>query len=72
MQYQHLVFEEFGSTLQPMLNVFNGYQAELDGAIVSEFADVVYRFGHSMLGESVDRFDPNFKVIGSNGVRGLD
>ena len=72
MQYQHLVFEEFGRTLQPMLNVFNGYQAELDGAIVSEFADVVYRFGHSMLGESVDRFDPNFKVIGSNGVRGLD
>ncbi|MCP9908017.1 VCBS domain-containing protein, partial [Cyanobium sp. BA5m-21] len=72
MQYQHLVFEEFGRTVQPMLNVFNGYQAELDGSIVSEFADVVYRFGHSMMGESVDRFDQNFKVIGSNGVRGLD
>ena len=72
MQYQHLVFEEFGRTVQPMLNVFNGYQAELDGAIVSEFADVVYRFGHSMMGESVDRFDQNFEVIGSNGLRGLN
>jgi VCBS repeat-containing protein len=72
MQYQHLVFEEFGRTVQPMINVFNGYNAELDGAIASEFADVVYRFGHSMMGESVDRFDQNFEVIGSNGVRGLD
>ncbi len=72
MQYQHLVFEEFGRTVQPMLNVFNGYNAELDGAIVSEFADVVYRFGHSMMGESVDRFDQDFGVIGSNGLRGLD
>ena len=72
MQYQHLVFEEFGRTVQPFLNVFNGYNAELDGAIVSEFADVVYRFGHSMLGEFVDRFDQNFEVIGSNGLRGLD
>ena len=72
MQYQHLVFEEFGRTIQPVINVFNGYNAELDGAIVSEFADVVYRFGHSMMGESVDRFDQNFEVIGSNGVRGMD
>jgi VCBS repeat-containing protein len=72
MQYQHLVFEEFGRTIQPVINVFNGYNSELDGAIVSEFADVVYRFGHSMMGESVDRFDQNFEVIGSNGLRGLD
>ncbi len=29
--------------------------ADLDPAITAEFAHVVYRFGHSMLGDSIDR-----------------
>src|SRR5262249_35633076 len=32
-------------------------------AIVAEFAHTVYRFGHSMLTETVDRFDPNFNPV---------
>ena len=63
MEYQHLVFEEFGRKVQPMINVFSGYDTSVDPAIVAEFAHVVYRFGHSMLTESVDR---KF----SNGARG--
>src|SRR4029450_12273265 len=35
----------------------------INPAIVAEFAHVVYRFGHSMLTETVDRFDPDFNVI---------
>ncbi|NOT40385.1 MAG: heme peroxidase, partial [Alphaproteobacteria bacterium] len=64
MQYQHLVFEEFGRLIQPNIDVFLGaqinYDANIDPSIVAEFAHVVYRFGHSMLTETFDRLDPNF------------
>ena len=63
MQYQHLVFEEFARKIQPNINVFlvpDGFDATLNPSIVAEFAHVVYRFGHSMLTESIDRFDPGF------------
>ncbi|WP_244640501.1 peroxidase family protein [Aureimonas glaciei] len=63
MQYQHLVFEEFARKIQPQINVFlvpDGFDTTLDPAIVAEFAHVVYRFGHSMLTESIEQFDPAF------------
>lgn len=60
MQYQHLVFEEFARKIQPGLGLFESYDVTIDPAIASEFANVVYRFGHSMLTETVDRYDPNF------------
>jgi Ca2+-binding RTX toxin-like protein len=67
MQYQHLVFEEFARKVQPQVDVFlmegQGYDSTIDPAIVAEFAHVVYRFGHSMLTETVDRFDPNFNLV---------
>ncbi|HEY3187994.1 MAG TPA: peroxidase family protein, partial [Solirubrobacteraceae bacterium] len=55
MQYQHLVFEEFARKIQPQVNVFAGYNTDIDPAIVAEFAHTVYRFGHSMLTETVAR-----------------
>ncbi len=59
MEYQHLAFEEFARKVQPMVNLFGeggtGYHSNLDPAIRAEFAHAVYRFGHSMLTESVDR-----------------
>ena len=67
MQYQHLVFEEFARTVQPLVDEFLaplGYDTTIDASIVAEFAHTVYRFGHSMLTETVDRFDPDFNVIG--------
>ena len=71
MQYQHLVFEEFARKVQPQVDVFlaegQGYDTTIDPAIVAEFAHVVYRFGHSMLTETVDRFDPDFDLV--NGER---
>ncbi|WP_079202276.1 peroxidase family protein [Pseudomonas sp. CC6-YY-74] len=64
MQYQHLVFEEFARTMQPQIDLFTGptqgYDADIDASIVAEFAHTVYRFGHSMLTETIDRLDPNF------------
>jgi Ca2+-binding RTX toxin-like protein len=62
MQYQHLVFEEFARKVQPFVNVFVNYDGELDPAILGEFAHTVYRFGHSMLNESVDRYDADYNA----------
>jgi Ca2+-binding RTX toxin-like protein len=58
MEYQHLAFEEFARKVQPMVNVFSGYDTSIDPAISAEFAHAVYRFGHSMLNETVARRSP--------------
>jgi Ca2+-binding RTX toxin-like protein len=65
MQYQHLVFEEFARRIQPNVDpfVFTN-SADLDPSILAEFAHTVYRFGHSMLTDSVDRLDNNLNVVG--------
>ena len=62
MEYQHLVFEEFARKMQPGLGLFNSYDVTIDPSIASEFANVVFRFGHSMLNETVDRYDANFNA----------
>lgn len=56
MEYQHLVFEEFARKVQPDVDafVFNP-SVDVNPAIFAEFAHVVYRFGHSMLTETVDQ-----------------
>jgi Ca2+-binding RTX toxin-like protein len=75
MQYQHLVFEEFARTISPMIDPFFAptqvYDTGLDPSIVSEFAHQVYRLGHSMLTETVDRFDPAFNTVGGDPQLGL-
>ncbi len=56
MQYQHLVFEEFARAVSPTIDPFVfSNSPDLDPAIFEEFANVVYRFGHSMLTETVAR-----------------
>jgi Ca2+-binding RTX toxin-like protein len=71
MQYQHLVFEEFARKVQPQVDVFAGFDSTINPGIVAEFAHVVYRFGHSMLTETVDRFDANFNLVNGNEQIGL-
>ena len=58
MEYQHLVFEEFARKIQPAINPFEPFaftQPDLNPAIRAEFAHAVYRFGHSMLTETISR-----------------
>jgi Ca2+-binding RTX toxin-like protein len=60
MQYQHLVFEEFARKIQPDIDIFVfNPSMDIDPSIFAEFAHVVYRFGHSMLNETVDSIDAN-------------
>jgi Animal haem peroxidase len=63
MQYQHLAFEEFARKVQPAVDPFGGISATIDPSITAEFAHVVYRFGHSMLTETVDRLDINNAIV---------
>jgi VCBS repeat-containing protein len=55
-QYQHLVFEEFARKIAPDIHLFGNNDIALDPAISAEFAHAVYRFGHSMLDENVNRY----------------
>ena len=55
MEYQHLVFEEFARKVQPALQPFHVYHSDVDAAVRAEFAHAVYRFGHSMLTETISR-----------------
>ncbi len=55
MEYQHLVFEEFGRKVQPAIRPFHVYSPDMNPAIQAEFAHAVYRFGHSMLDDDVAR-----------------
>ncbi|MBP6012573.1 MAG: hypothetical protein KBA31_10130 [Alphaproteobacteria bacterium] len=68
-QYQHLVFEEFARKVAPTIHLFGNVDIHLDPAITSEFANAVYRFGHSMLDENVPLYQ-----VDANGqmVIGLD
>ncbi|VXB30551.1 Heme peroxidase [Nocardioides sp. AX2bis] len=62
MEYQHLVFEEFARKVQPAINPFEPFaftQTDLNPAIRAEFAHAVYRFGHSMLTETISRTNAN-------------
>ena len=62
MEYQHLVFEEFARAVQPAVDPFVfSNTADINPAIFAEFAHVVYRFGHSMLTETVDRTTMDMK-----------
>ncbi|WP_241985742.1 MULTISPECIES: peroxidase family protein [Cryobacterium] len=59
MEYQHLVFEEFGRKVQPAIQPFLSYNTDVNPAVTAEFAHAVYRFGHSMLTETISRTNPD-------------
>ncbi|MCB5274949.1 Leukotoxin [Arthrobacter sp. SO5] len=59
MEYQHIVFEDFGRKVQPAIQPFHVYHTDLNSAIKAEFAHAVYRFGHSMLTETISRTNPD-------------
>ncbi|MGB3277690.1 MAG: peroxidase family protein, partial [Pseudorhodobacter sp.] len=53
MQYQHLVFEEFGRRMSPNIDAFASYKVEINPNISAEFSQAVYRLGHSQLTDTV-------------------
>ena len=63
MQYNRIVFDEFSPTLAGLKDVFEGFHTDVDPSIGLEFSQSVYRFGHSMLTSTVDRYDADFNTI---------
>ncbi|MBC7736174.1 MAG: heme peroxidase, partial [Candidatus Saccharibacteria bacterium] len=67
MQYQHMVFEEFARRIQPAVNPFVFTNTvDINPSILAEFAHTVYRFGHSMLTDSVDRLTNDLTLVGTD------
>ncbi|MFM2105929.1 MAG: hypothetical protein RL338_961 [Chloroflexota bacterium] len=58
-EYQHLVFDTFVRRIEPTIHPFFGYDQNVQPDITAEFANAVYRFGHSMLNETIRRRDAN-------------
>ena len=70
MQYQHMVFEEFARKIQPNVDLFVFTNtADIDPSIVAEFAHVVYRFGHSMLTDTVDRLQNDLTTVNGDAAQ---
>jgi Ca2+-binding RTX toxin-like protein len=64
MEYQHLVFEEFARKMQPDVDAFVFEPSvDINPAIFAEFAQAVYRFGHSMLNENIDTITVNGQQV---------
>jgi Ca2+-binding RTX toxin-like protein len=53
MEYQHMIFGEFSRKFSPNINAFAAYNITIDPKISAEFANAVYRFGHSMLTDTM-------------------
>src|SRR2546421_11219659 len=70
MEYQHLVFEEFARKIQPAIRPFHVYSPDINPAIPAEFAAATYRFGPSMLDETIARtnVDPVTGAKSSNDI----
>src|SRR2546421_815558 len=74
MEYQHLVFEEFARKIQPAIRPFHVYSPDINPAIPAEFAAATYRFGHSMLDDTIARtnVDPVTGAKSPNDITLLD
>ncbi len=57
IEYQNIVFDEFARLISPNIAGFAGYDVSIDPAITLEYSQAVFRFGHSMLTETVDFID---------------
>ncbi|MGB8327901.1 MAG: peroxidase family protein, partial [Steroidobacteraceae bacterium] len=67
-QYQHLVFEEFARKVAPDIHLSGDTNIHLDPAVFAEFAHTVYRFGHSMLDENLQRFSVQKAFLNPDGT----
>jgi Ca2+-binding RTX toxin-like protein len=74
MEYQHLVFEEFARKIQPAIRPFHVYSPDINPAIPAEFAAATYRFGHSMLTDTISRtnVDPVTGAKSQNDISLID
>ena len=63
MQYQHLVFEEFGRRMSPNIDAFAAYDVNINPNITREFSQAIYRLGHSQLSDGVKTMNASGDMV---------
>ena len=64
MEYQHVAIDQYARTVTPDIKEFVGYTAGVDPTVSLEYAQSIFRFGHSQLRETLDTIDPAHGLTG--------
>ncbi len=64
MEYQHVAIDQYARTVTPDIKEFVGYTSGENPTVSLEYAQSVFRFGHSQLRETIDTIDPTHGLTG--------
>ena len=63
--YKEYLPTVFGQNLyNKLIGDYSGYDPDVDAAITNNFATAAFRFGHSQVRPTLEKFDENYKSIG--------
>ncbi len=64
MEYQHVAIDQYARTVTPDIKEFVGYTNSENPTVSLEYAQSIFRFGHSQLRETLDTIDPDHGLTG--------
>lgn len=64
MEYQHVAIDQYARFVTPDIKEFVGYTAGENPTVSLEYAQSIFRFGHSQLRETIDTIDPDHGLTG--------
>lgn len=64
MEYQHAAVDQYARAVSPNIQEFAGTSSGENAAVTLEYAQSIFRFGHSQLRETIDTMDPEGGVTG--------
>lgn len=64
MEYQHVAIDQYARTVTPDIKEFVGYSTGENPTVSLEYAQSIFRFGHSQLRETIDTIDPDHGLTG--------
>jgi Ca2+-binding RTX toxin-like protein len=64
MEYQHAAVDQYARNVTPNIQEFVGYSPDKDPSVTLEFAQSIFRWGHSTLRETIDTIDPSHGLTG--------
>ncbi|MGC1469092.1 MAG: Calx-beta domain-containing protein [Sphingorhabdus sp.] len=64
MEYQHVAIDQYARTVTPDIKEFVGYTNSENPTVSLEYAQSIFRFGHSQLRETIDTIDPTHGLTG--------
>jgi Ca2+-binding RTX toxin-like protein len=64
MEYQHAAVDQYARNVTPNIQEFVGYSPDKDPSVTLEYAQSIFRWGHSTLRETIDTIDPDHGLTG--------